>query len=100
MPAVWDRHVEATDSSRAGGALSMRRNQNGRGWRGEFARVVCNRRSGMHRIARGKSSCEQLAAGRLGGGASCGDDGLYARTTKFKAENFVARMEIGKRAGR
>lgn len=99
LPAVRDRYVEAADSSRAGGALSMRRNQNGREWRNEFARVVCDRRGGVHRIARSKPSCKQLATGGSGGGASC-SGGLHRRATGFKTKNPVAGMEIGKCAGR
>ena len=98
LPALRDRHVEAGNTSCAGSALSMRRNQNRREWRDEFAWVVCDRRGGVHRIARSKSSREQFAAGRPGGSASCGDR-LHARGIQFKTKNFVARMEIGKRAG-
>src|SRR5207247_10818525 len=98
MPAVRGRHVEAADSSRAGGALSMRWNQNRREWRDEFAWVVCDRRGGVYRIARSKSSREQFAAGRPGGSACCGDR-LHARESPSQTKNFVTQIEIATPAG-
>src|SRR5438309_2064756 len=95
LPAFRHRHVEASDTSCAGSALSMRRNRNGRERRDEFAWAVRDRRSCVYRIARSKPACEQLAVGRFGGGASHRD---YRRADAISVEtkNPIAGMAIGK----
>src|SRR5207247_1140084 len=71
---IRDRHVETADSSRAGGALSVRWNQDGRERRDEFARAICDWRSRVHWIAWGEPRGSVICTG----------------AKAIKTENFVA----------
>src|SRR6266480_3273782 len=98
--ALWDRHDQAADSGGAGSTLSMRRNQNRRKRRDDFARLVRNWRSWLYRIARRESFGEQFAPRRFGRGAPrVRSDDVGTTSVAHNAANFIAGVAIRRCAG-